>query len=763
MNKQLVLRLITKAGILAIPALVYPGAYGQSASPEDLASTPAIQAIIASPWSMGLDYSDMPREEAWEKARGDVEFFAWMAEKAREEGIELGEEQRAAVEAERERQLRSRATRLLAQRIEPSEEDLRRAAEIRKWNTATPERHEISYLFIDDSDAQTTEEMEAIAGRALRIARETTPGNFDRMARLWSDLPSSAEGGRMGLVALDEMGPTFRKHARRVEPGTVGGPFRTKSGWNILHVRQVLPEKAPDYTEEDLRRAAKADLAVARVKAAWKNPEEWAALIEELDLKSDPTADAAAQAMENYLLSKKYMAQSAGDEKPGGEELRALYAEYGESLRTKPRWRVREIVLSSPDWSSEPTRAAWEKRKEVRDRARELRQRALEGEDFAELAREYSESPTGDEGGDLGWIAAPATPLLDRTLRGLEEGEISAPREVKGGYALFQLAEEEQPRQKTYEEARAELENLWVAQQRRAVLQNLREEFEQMDSSTQWIKIAEDLEFPEGPAWAPDGSLYVSSCQGGYIVRIKEGMSEVFLGASEQPAVHERTNGLTIGPGGDVFACEYGEGKGAILRLSPGGDASVYAPGYEGKPFNRPNDLAFDPKGNLYFTDPKSYDPDNPDGVVYRVDGETGEIMPARKGFCFPNGLAFTEDGKHLMLAESAKHRVLKMAVQPDGMLGEPEVFAEMPGGDPDGMNFDVDGNLFVAHFGGGAIWKIAPDGTALDKIETPGSKPSNVEFGGEDRKTLFITEDETNSVYHMRGEEAGLPLFPLQ
>ena len=32
-------------------------------------------------------------------------------------------------------------------------------------------------------------------------------------------------------------------------------------------------------------------------------------------------------------------------------------------------------------------------------------------------------------------------------------------------------------------------------------------------------------------------------------------------------------------------------------------------------------------------------------------------------------------------------------------------VFIELPGGDPDGFNFDVNGNMYVAHFGGDNLY----------------------------------------------------------
>lgn len=265
----------------------------------------------------------------------------------------------------------------------------------------------------------------------------------------------------------------------------------------------------------------------------------------------------------------------------------------------------------------------------------------------------------------------------------------------------------------------------------------------------EWTKIAENLQFPEGPAWDGKGTLYFSSCQGEFIGKVDPEGYSVFLAKDSQRDKWQRTNGLTVGSDGYLYAAEWAETGGGILRISPDGIVEKIVKDFNGKRFHRPNDVAFDPAGNLYFTDPNSYDTSKPDGTVYRRDGETGAVTIAAEGFCFSNGLTFTPDGKHMFLAESAKHRVLKFDVAADGTLTNQQVFAEMPGGDPDGMNLDDEGNLYVAHFGGGHIWVFAPDGALMHKIKTPGSKPSNVEFGGAGGKRLYVTEDETHSVYY--------------
>ncbi len=270
-----------------------------------------------------------------------------------------------------------------------------------------------------------------------------------------------------------------------------------------------------------------------------------------------------------------------------------------------------------------------------------------------------------------------------------------------------------------------------------------------------WRLAAKGFSFPEGPAW--DGEhLYVSNCYGNWIARITRGRVDTFLTASRAPFSFAKTNGLAVDGSGNLWACDFGAG--AILRISPEGKSTVAAAGYRGKSFHRPNDLAFAPNGDLYFTDPNRYDPKLPDGRIFRLRAD-GSVHLMADSLAFPNGIAFSPDGSSLYVCESARHRVLRFPWRKD-TLGDPEEFVELPGGDPDGINFDAEGNLYVAHFGGGAVYVISPEGNILRKIPAPGKKPTNLEFGGPDLRTLFLTEVETNAVYKLRVRIPGAALF---
>lgn len=275
-----------------------------------------------------------------------------------------------------------------------------------------------------------------------------------------------------------------------------------------------------------------------------------------------------------------------------------------------------------------------------------------------------------------------------------------------------------------------------------------------IDINEKWVKVADGLNFPEGPAYDGKSTICISNCYGGWITRFSEGVKDTFISKVDDSLLIEKTNGLAFGSDGSLFVCEYGKGK--ILRVSPDSRIEVYSDGYKGEKFNRPNDLTFDKNSNLFFTDPKSYDKNILDGRIFFVDANTKETKLMEDSLAFPNGINISPiDGK-LYVCESAKQIIVRFDITRENKLINKENFVEIPGGDPDGIEFDVEGNLFVAHFGGKAIYIFSPEGELLQKIETPGSKPTNLEFADEDYKTLYLTEVETNALYRIRTKHSG-------
>ena len=94
----------------------------------------------------------------------------------------------------------------------------------------------------------------------------------------------------------------------------------------------------------------------------------------------------------------------------------------------------------------------------ARDSLLDIKKRIEQGEDFADLANEYSEDPGSKiKGGDLGW-ANPGTfvPAFERVMASLADGEISEPFKSQFGWHIMQVLERrEMDMAKTVMEAKA--------------------------------------------------------------------------------------------------------------------------------------------------------------------------------------------------------------------------------------------------------------------------------------------------------------------
>ena len=79
---------------------------------------------------------------------------------------------------------------------------------------------------------------------------------------------------------------------------------------------------------------------------------------------------------------------------------------------------------------------------EARQKMERLRERLANGEDFAELARLYSQDGSAGKGGDLGWVSAGDTvPEFERAMNALKDNEISPVVKTSFGMHLIQVLE----------------------------------------------------------------------------------------------------------------------------------------------------------------------------------------------------------------------------------------------------------------------------------------------------------------------------------
>jgi len=181
---------------------------------------------------------------------------------------------------------------------------------------------------------------------------------------------------------------------------------------------------------------------------------------------------------------------------------------------------------------------------------------------------------------------------------------------------------------------------------------------------------------------------------------------------------------------------------------------------FEGQPLNGANDLVFDRNGILYFSDPWGSSIEKRIGAFYRAYPDR-RVERLDTGLAFPNGVALNAAESAVFLAETWTNLIYRYDIAPNGTVGPPRVFAQLADGPgPDGMAFDDQGNLWVAHHGEGRVDVLDANGRQLDSIRLPGKLVTNVAFGGLDRDEVVITDVSTASVYRVSIGVKGQRLF---
>ena len=235
-------------------------------------------------------------------------------------------------------------------------------------------------------------------------------------------------------------------------------------------------------------------------------------------------------------------------------------------------------------------------------------------------------------------------------------------------------------------------------------------------------------------------------------------------------------NGLVVNSQDRILVAETHPNPG-LYEVSMDGDVSKLADSCGSIPFLLPNDLRFGPDGALYMTDSGMLMTDwvvdgalRPDwatapfeGRVYRIQRDATEIVMLDDGIRFSNGIAFGPDGllyvNEMITGDVFRYDLSKN--QPQRMLFGNVHTAKWPGGfrGPDGMAFDVDGNLFCAVYGQGDVTVLDPNGVVVERIKTEGCNPTNVGFGPSGEPRIYVTEHELGNIELFDVANGGLPL----
>jgi sugar lactone lactonase YvrE len=260
------------------------------------------------------------------------------------------------------------------------------------------------------------------------------------------------------------------------------------------------------------------------------------------------------------------------------------------------------------------------------------------------------------------------------------------------------------------------------------------------DTSTNIRTVLDGLWFGEGPRWH-EGALWFSDMHGHRIVRTA--LDGTMTIAAEVP--DDEPSGLGWLPDGRLLVVAMETQK--LLRVEPDGTVQEHAD-LSHLARGTVNDMIVAADGTAYVGDMGQRIHEG--GA--RQPGQTIRVRPDGHASCAaddlesPNGHILSDDGRTLIVAESAAFRLTAFTVRADGSLTKRRTFAELhpvkpgiPVAPPDGICLDAEGAVWVADPIGARVFRVREGGEVTDSIDFDDVLPVACVLGGPNRRTLLM------------------------
>ena len=210
--------------------------------------------------------------------------------------------------------------------------------------------------------------------------------------------------------------------------------------FNLAHILIRVPEQAaPEQIRE---RRARAEQALAALKAQANFGQVAAAYSDAPDAMQGGLLGWRTGNRLPTLFVEAVSALQPGESSailrsPNGFHILRLIDRRGKDTPLLvQQTRARHILVKTNETVSET---------DAMNRLTQVRERLVNGGNFAELARQYSEDGSASRGGDLGWLSPGSTvPDFERAMDALKQGEISAPVHSPFGWHLIEVLERRQ-------------------------------------------------------------------------------------------------------------------------------------------------------------------------------------------------------------------------------------------------------------------------------------------------------------------------------
>jgi len=236
--------------------------------------------------------------------------------------------------------------------------------------------------------------------------------------------------------------------------------WRQALDW-IVSIRLLAQEARKQNIKVEKREV---DAAYNSIKRRFPTEQQFLAALKDADL----TVDQFATNLRREIMVQKLLDKEVGSriEDVSEQEARDYYDKHGDEFMLNEQIRVHHILFKVSE-TAESTRV-----KHVEEKARRILARIRNGEDFEELARQYSEDPSALKGGDLGFFSkGDMIKNFEDAAFALKTGEVSDLVRTPLGFHIIRLDQRKSSQKAPYEEVKINIK-LKLKQQRSNQLLN---------------------------------------------------------------------------------------------------------------------------------------------------------------------------------------------------------------------------------------------------------------------------------------------------
>jgi peptidyl-prolyl cis-trans isomerase C len=207
---------------------------------------------------------------------------------------------------------------------------------------------------------------------------------------------------------------------------------------------ELIKQESRKLEIKDIDR--KVDAKMEELKVKYQNEEKFKDFLN----TKGRTENEVRESIKSKIYVEEYLEMKGiSNPRVPEEEIRKYYEKNKEGFRSKGYVRTSHILVMVEEG------AGAEEKEQALAKAERIRKEVIEGRDFAETAKEYSEDGKASQGGELGYIERGfMPPEFDEVAFSLEKGKISDIVQTKHGYHIIKVLDRKPEGITPYEDVR---------------------------------------------------------------------------------------------------------------------------------------------------------------------------------------------------------------------------------------------------------------------------------------------------------------------